>query len=550
MRNGPLSVLSKESQRTAGDEARTMNISAARAVAETVRTTLGPRGMDKMLVDSSGNVVVTNDGVTLLEEMDITHPAANLVIEVSQTQEEEVGDGTTSAVILAGELLSVAEDLIEQGIHPSSIVAGYQEAVTTAKTALDELAIEIDPDDTETLEAIAATAMTGKGAERSKELLAELVVEAVTTAVREDGTVDRDAIDVRSFPGRSVEDSRFISGTLVDKKPPHPSMPTSFTDANVLVYEDDLELSELEIGAGATITDVEQADAFADRDREELESVVDRIVDSGADVVLVDGGIDDFAQQRFVDAGVLALRRVSDDHRRRVAGATGAARVGNLERLTSDDLGHAGRVEREMIRELTHKGNARAEQTTVFDDLPESEIGTILLRGGTEHVVDEIERAIEDSIGVVSAAIEDGSVLPGAGAPEAELALAVREAAGGIGGREQLAVEAFAEALEAGPRTLAENSGHDAIDALVELTASHDGGDRTAGLDPDTGSPFDALEAGVVEPLRVKRTALESAVDAASMILRIDDVVAAGELSTAGDDDGAGPGAGAGPMGM
>nr|WP_276254985.1 thermosome subunit alpha [Halovivax sp. TS33] len=546
MRKGPLAVLSEESQRTAGDEARTMNISAARAVAETVRTTLGPRGMDKMLVDSSGNVVVTNDGVTLLEEMEITHPAANLVIEVAQTQEDEVGDGTTSAVILAGELLSVAEDLIEQGIHPSSIVAGYREAATTAKSALGELAIEIDPDDTETLEAIAATAMTGKGAERAKDLLSELVVRAVTTAVREDGTVDRDAIDIRSFPGRSVEDSRFISGTIVDKKPPHPSMPTSFTDADVLVYEDDLELSELEIDAGATITDVEQADAFADRDREELEAAVDRIVDVGADVVLVDGGIDDLAQQRFVDAGVLALRRVGDDHRQRVAAATGAARVGDLERLTADDLGRAGRVERELIRGLTHTGNARPEQTTVFDELPESDVGTVLLRGGTEHVVDEIERAIEDSVGVVSAAIEDGSVLPGAGAPEAELALAVREAASGIEGREQLAVEAFAEALEAGPRTLAENSGHDSIDALVELTASHDGGDRTAGLDPDTGGPFDALEAGVVEPVRVKRSALESAVDAATMILRIDDVVAAGELSTAGDDDGAGAGPGAG----
>lgn len=509
-----------------------MNLRAARSLGEAIRSTLGPHGMDKLLVDSEGSVVVTDDGATLLETMEVSHPAATLVVEVAEAQEAAVGDGTTSAVVLAGELLAGAEALIERGLHPTTIVAGYSEGTTYARGALEELSIEIGPGDGDLLRSIAATSMAGTGADRVRDVLASVVVEAVMNALKR-GWVDRETIAVRPFRGSSIDDSRFLSGVLVDKKPPHPNMETSFDNAAVLVYEGDLELGEPDGDVSATVTDARNAGAFAERDRAEIEDGADRIVESGADVVLVDGGIDDRVQHRFVEAGVLALRRTNEADRRRVAAGTNASRMGRLEDLSRRDLGYAGSVDRELIRGSTHTGNARPEQTTVFDGLPR-EAGTILLRGGTEHVVSGVERAVEDAIGAVSAAVEDRVVLPGGGAPEMAMARSVRGAAGGIEGREQLAAEAFADALEAVPRTLAENAGHDAIDAVTALSARHDGGDPTAGIDAETGEPVDALEGGIVQPRRVTESALASALEAATMILRIDDVVSADELSTAG----------------
>jgi thermosome len=544
-------VLSDESQRTSGDDALSMNLAAAQAVGETVRTTLGPRGMDKMLVDESGNVVVTNDGVTLLEEMDVDHPAADTLIDVATTQEAEVGDGTTSAVVLASALLEEAEDLLEQDVHPSTIVGGYRTATEVALEALEDLAIDVEPDDADTIAEIAATAMTGKGAEQARGLLSDLVVRGVRAATREDGTVDEDAIIIRQFYGGSIDDSRFLSGILFDHLPCHQNMPREQYDADVLVYEDDIEVTELETDAEATVGSFDEYGGYVEREQGELEEKVDKIVEAGVDVLVTEGGIDDYAQQLLVEAGITAFSRIDDYKRERIAKATGGSLVGNLDVLSEEHLGFVGSLEREVIREYTFRRQADKEKTMVFTDLPTGEYGTILLRGSTEHVLDEVERAVEDAVGVATAAVEDGAVLPGGGAPEIAVSLALREAASGVEGREQLAVEAYAEAIEEAPTVLAENAGHDAIDALVELTASHDEGDETTGIDAETGEIVDMLEAGVVEPLRVKTTAVNSALDASTTILRIDDVISAGDLSVEDDDEGdeGGPPGGAGGMG-
>ncbi len=537
MANGPMAVLSDESQRTAGDDARSMNLEVARAVAEAVRTTLGPKGMDKMLIDDGGNVIVTNDGVTLLEEMDVDHPAADMLVEVASTQEADVGDGTTTAAIAGGELLSAAEELLDDGLHPTTIVGGYREAAAIVEETLDDIAIPVDVDDDETLRRLAETAMTGKGAETDKSQLGKFVVEGVRAATREDGSVDRDAVVVRTFDGRTVEDSSFFSGIMFDQNPANKKMPTEQSDADVLVYDGEIEVSEAGVEPESTVSSFDQYDSFVQRERDEIEGNVETIVESGADVVLVAEGTDDLAEGLLADEGITVFNRVDEEERDRIASATGATRVTDLDDLTPEDLGYVGRLEQERIRTPTYKHQAPPEKSTFFDDLPVGETGTILLRGGTDHALDEIERAVGDSIDVLVTAIEEGEILPGAGAPEMELSLALRRGADGIEGREQLAVEAFADAIEAIPRTLAENAGHDVVDALVELRASHDGGNRSAGLDADSGEIVDALEAGIVEPRRVKSTALGSAVDAATMILRIDDVVSAGDLSTGGDEN-------------
>ena len=530
---------STESRRLEGDAARSATVAAASSVADAVRSTLGPRGRDKLLVDDEGTVVVTNDGATILESLNIRHPTATLLADVAHAQESAVGDGTTSAVVLAGELLTAAIDLAERGVHPSTIVRGYRRAERIARDELEALSRPVDPADADLLERVAATAMTGTRTEGATDALAAVVVEAASTATRrdetdEDGTpaVDRDAIDIRPFRGGSVADSRFVDGVMVAKAPPHPEMPTSLTDARVLVYEGGLESDPSERDVKTSVADPDRRRAFAARERRMLERVVDDVARTGADVVLVGGGIDDRAQQRFADRGILALRRVREPDRRRVADATGATRLEHVRDAAPTDLGVAGRIQRERIRPLSHSGDAKPERSFVFDDLEGGAVGTIVLRGGTEHVLEEVERALEDGIDAVAAALEGGSILPGAGAPELELARAVRDEAPAVEGREQLAVEAVADALEVGPRTLAENAGRDVVDALAELTATHAEGDRTVGIDGETGEPFDATAAGVVDPYRVKASALETAVDAATMLLRIDGVVAVDDLST------------------
>ncbi|NHN43496.1 thermosome subunit [Halorubellus sp. JP-L1] len=540
----PLLVLSEDSQRTSGKDAQSMNITAGKAVAESVRTTLGPKGMDKMLVDSSGEVVVTNDGVTILKQMDIEHPAANMVVEVSETQEDEVGDGTTSAVVVAGELLKKAEDLLDQDIHATTLAQGYRQAAEQAKDVLEDAAIEVSPDDRETLKQIAATAMTGKGAESAKDILSELVVDAVL-AVQDDEGIDTDNIKVEKVVGGSTDNSDLVEGVLVDKTRVHDNMPYFVEDANVAVLDDALEVKEADIDTEVNVTDPDQLQQFLDQEEAQLKEMVDQLVDVGADVVFAEDGIDDMAQHYLAKEGILAVRRTSSDDAKRIARSTGARIVSNLNDIEEDDLGFAGNVVEQDVAGSTK---------ILIEDVEDAKSVTLLLRGGTEHVVDEVERAIDDSLGVVRTTLEDGKVLPGGGAPETALSLALRDFADSVGGREQLAIEAFADAVEVIPRTLAENAGLDSIDSLVELRSKHDGGAASAGLDAYTGDVIDMSEEGVVEPLRVKTQAIESATEAAVMLLRIDDVIAAGDLSGGQVDpddggDAGGPPAG-GPGGM
>ncbi|WP_049939796.1 thermosome subunit alpha [Natronomonas pharaonis] len=548
MGNQPMIVLSEESQRTSGQDAQSMNITAGKAVAESVRTTLGPKGMDKMLVDSTGNVVVTNDGVTILGEMDIEHPAANMIVEVAETQEEEVGDGTTSSVVIAGELLSQAEDLLEQDIHATILAQGYRQAAAEAKAALEEIAIEVDEDDADILESIAATAMTGKGAEASKDLLAELVVDSVQ-AVADDGDIDTDNIKVEKVVGGAVDESELVEGVLVGKERVHDNMPALVEDADIALLDTPIEVKETEIDAEVNVTDPDQLEQFLEQEEKQLREMVDQLADAGADVVFCQKGIDDMAQHYLAQEGILAVRRAKKSDMKALARATGGRVVSNIDDITADDLGFAGSVSQKPIA---------GDEKIFVEDVDEAKAVTLILRGGTEHVVDEIERAIEDSLGVVQTTLEDGQVLPGGGAPEIALALALRDFADSVGGREQLAVEAFADAVDVIPRTLAENAGLDPIDSLVDLRSQHAEGDDAAGLDAYTGDVIDMEEEGVVEPLRVKTQAIESATEAAVMILRIDDVIAAGDLAGGASDDdddedmpagGGGMGGGMGGMG-
>jgi thermosome len=546
MGNQPMIVLSDDSQRTSGKDAQSMNITSGKAVAEAVRTTLGPKGMDKMLVDSTGEVVVTNDGVTILKEMDIEHPAANMIVEVAETQEDEVGDGTTTAVVVSGELLSEAEDLLEQDIHATTLAQGYRQAAEQAKEILDSKAVEISPEDTEELQKIAATSMTGKGAENAKDVLSGLVVEAVQS-VADDQSIDTDNVKVEKVTGGAIENSELIEGVIVDKTRVSENMPYGVEDSRIALVDDGLEMQETEIDTEVNVTDPDQLQDFLDQEEEQLKEMVDSLADAGANVVFVDGGIDDMAQHYLAKEGILAVRRVKSDDFTRLSRATGATPVSNVTDIESEDLGDAGSVAQKDVG---------GDERLFVEDVEEAKSVTLILRGGTEHVVDEVERAIDDALGVVRVTLEDGKVLPGGGAPETELAMELRDFADSVGGREQLAVEAFADALEVIPRTLAENAGHDPIDSLVDQRSRHDGGETGAGLDAYTGEVIDMNDKGVVEPLRVKTQAIESATEAAVMILRIDDVIAAGELSggkvgtdDGGDEPAGGPGGAGGPAG-
>ena len=518
----PIYILSEGSRRTSGRDAQSMNVTAGRAVAQAVRTTLGPRGMDKMLVDSAGNVVVTNDGVTILEEMDVEHPAAQMIVEVAQTQEDETGDGTTTAVVLAGELLARAEDLLENDVHPTVVANGYRFAAAEAREILESIATDVEGDDA--LREIAITAMTGKGAEASRDLLADLVVEAVRAVESAEG-IDLDDVVVEPIVGGSVADSHLVSGVVLDKERTHENMPRRVEDAKVLLLDAPIEVRETEIDSQLDITSPAQLEQFLAREESEIRGMVEAVVDSGATVVVCEKAIDDLAVHYLSKAGVMAVKRAKKTDMRALARATGATITSEFEDLDAV-LGDAGLVEQ---REL-------GDETRIFvEDCPDAKAVTLVLRGGTEHVVSEVERAVEDALGVVRVTALDGRVLAGGGAPEIELARQLRDFADSVSGREQLAVEAFAGALEIVPRTLAENAGLDPIDSLIDLRARHDAGDATVGLDVYTGASADMMAQHVVEPLRVKLQAVESATEAVELLLRIDDVVAAGDLGKSTD---------------
>ncbi len=514
----PVFILSEGSQRTRGRDAQSSNIAAGKAVSEAVRTTLGPRGMDKMLVGSSGDVVITNDGATILNEMDIEHPAAQMIVEVADAQEEEVGDGTTTAAVLAGQLLAQAEDLLEEDVHPTTIVEGYFEAARIAGETLDDLVLDDELDD-EVLKRVAESSMTGKGTGGiGAERLADLVVRAIRHVQTDDG-VNRDDVRLLTKMGASSSATELVPGVIVDEEPLHDNMPRSVEDATVAVLDVEFEIRESSIDAEYSVTSVDQLNEAIEAEDRELRGYASALVDAGVDVAFVTEDVDDRVASYLAAEGILAYEDVDNKDARAIARATGARRVGTVADLDADDFGHADHVHVERYGEddLTFiEGGAAAESVTVF------------ARGGTRHVVDELERALEDALDVVTVAVEKGGVVPGAGATEIAIADAVRSAAAGIEGRKQLAVESFADALDVLPRTLARNTGMDPIDALVDLRATHDREGR-AGLiaSGETGVVGDPIEHGVIDPVAVKREAIESATEAATMIVRIDDIIAA-----------------------
>jgi len=523
----PIYILPEGTERKSGRNAQRNNILAAKLVAETVRTTLGPKGMDKMLVDPLGDVIVTNDGVTILEEMEIEHPAAKMIVEVAKTQEDEVGDGTTTAVVLAGELLKKAEDLLDSEIHPTIIVKGYRMAAEKALKELGDFAKKVNEDNLDILEKISQTAMTGKGAEAHKEKLAEITVKAVKQIMNH-GDVDQNDIKIERKVGGSVEDTELVDGIVLDKERVHSGMPTNIKNAKIALIDSSLEIKNTETDAKIQITDPSQLQKFLDMEENMIRKMTDKIITSGANVVICQKGIDDVAQHFLSKQGVFALRRVKKSDMAKLAKATGGRIVTNVEDLSVGNLGKAKLVEEKKVGD---------ENMTFVRGCPNAKSVTILVRGGTEHVADEANRAIVDAIGDVIATLKTKQVVAGAGSPELELSKRLMDYSETLSGREQLAVRAFAQAMEVIPRTLAENAGLDPIDTLTELKSAHEEGKVWAGIDVFTGKVMDAWKSGVLEPLKIKTQAISSATEVATMILRIDDVIASGRSS---DDKGPG----------
>jgi len=534
----PIFILPEGTQRTTGKNAQRNNIMAAKLVAETVRTTLGPKGMDKMIVDSLGDVTVTNDGVTILEEMQIEHPAAKMVVEVAKTQEAEVGDGTTTAVVIAGELLKQAEALLDKAVHPTMIARGYRIAGEKAQELLNSIAEPVTVKDEALLKKIAMTAVTGKNAEIAKEHLADIAVKAVKRVLDEqDGkpVFDKENIKLEKRVGGAVEDTELIEGVVLEKEAVHPGMPKDIHDAKIALLDSALEIKDTEIDAKIQITNPLQMQEFIEQEEKMLRDMVDKIVRAGANVVFCQKGIDDVAQHFLAQHGICAARRVKKSDMEALSRATGATIITNLDSLTAKDLGKAGHVFERKIGD---------EEMTFVTGCRNPKAVTILCRGGTNHVVDELKRSMTDAIGDVAAALITGKVVAGAGAPEIEVAKGLRKYADSLSGREQLAVLAFAEAMEIIPRTLAENAGIDPIDIITELKAAHDKKQVWAGVDVFKGKVMDAWAAGVIEPLKIKTQAISSASEVAQLILRIDDVILGGKREGGGAGGGMPPGMG------
>jgi thermosome len=537
MGNTPILILKEGTKRDRGKDAQYNNIMAARAIADSVRSTLGPRGMDKMLVDSMGDVVITNDGVTILKEMDVEHPAAKMLVEVAKTQDEECGDGTTTAVVLAGELLKKAIDLIDANVHPTIISGGYRLAAAKAMEVLDSIAMPVGIKDKETLRRIAMTAMMSKAVSGVREHMADLSVDAViTVAEKTDGkiTVDLDNIQVVKKQGGSMGDTEMIKGIIIDKEPVHPAMPKKVENAKIALVDAALEIKKTEIDAKIEIRDPSQLQAFLNEEENMLRNMVDKVKKSGANVMFCQKGIDDLAQHFLQKEGIYAVRRVKKSDMEKLSKATGANIVSKLTELEKADLGQAELVELRRYQE---------DEMTFVTGCKNPKAVSVLIRGGTEHVVDEIERSLDDALSVVAVSIEDGKMITGGGSTAVEIAMRLREYSATVGGREQIAIDAFASAMEVVPTALAENAGHDPIDILIDLRKAHKSGKVNAGINVFTGKVVDMLKENVLEPFRVGRQAMNSATDAAVMILRIDDVIA----SKGGRPGPGGPG---GPGGM
>ncbi|MGP8109910.1 MAG: thermosome subunit beta [Thermoplasmata archaeon] len=538
----PILVLREGTKREKGRGALANNIAAAKAIADSVRSTLGPRGLDKMLVDSMGDVVVTNDGVTILKEMDVEHPAAKMLVEVAKTVDQEAGDGTTTAVILAGELLKRAEALVEQNVHPTIIGQGYRLASKKALEILDRSSQPVAVTDTETLKRIASTSMGSKSVSFNRDILAEIAVKAVSDVAEKRGTgyrADLDDIQLIKKQGGQMSDTSLIEGVIIDKEKVHSGMPTRVENPKIALLDAALEIKKTEIDAKIEIHEPSQLNAFLQEEENMLRRMVEQVKKSGANVVLCQKGIDDLAQHFLAKDGIYAVRRVKKSDMEKLAKATGASIVSKVSELTPQDVGTAGLVEERKIGE---------DSLTFVTGAKKARAVSILIRGGTEHVIDEIERSLDDALNVVAVAVEDGRFVYGGGATAEELAMRLRDEAAKIGGREQIAFESFAEALEMIPRTLAENAGLDPIDILIELRKAHKSGQKHAGVNVYAGKVGDMQPLHVIEPIRVGRQAIESATDAAVMILRIDDVIAS-KSSPAPSGGPGGPGGGMGGMG-
>ena len=531
----PIVILKEGTQRSTGKDAQRNNILAAKVVAETVKTTLGPRGMDKMLVSTIGDVVITNDGATIMKELDVQHPAAKMLVEVAKTQDNEVGDGTTTAVVLTGDLLEKAEKLLDKDVHPTVIVEGYKKAAEKAGEILDSLAETIDTSDAETLRKIAITSIGTKSVSGAKDYLAKLAVDA-TLLVKEtrDGKakVDVDLVKVLKKHGKSLEETELVRGIVIDKEVAHPQMPKRTQNAKIALLNAKLEIEKTEFDAKININNPEQMKLFLDEEERMLKEMVDAVSSSGANFVFCEKSIDDIALHFLAKKGISAVKNVSSGDMEKLAKATGAKIVASIKDLSSSSLGEAKTVEETKIGD---------DKLTYVRDAKNPMAVTVVLRGGTEHVVDEAERSLHDALCVVRDAVEDAKVVAGGGAPEAEIAKQLREYAVKVGGREQLAIEAFAEAMESIPLALAENAGLDPIDIMVELRAKHEGsGNQWYGVDVFSGGVKDTHALNVLEPQRVKSQVIKSATEAASMILRIDDVVAS--KGTKGGPPGGPPG--------
>ncbi|TMI26309.1 thermosome subunit [Candidatus Bathyarchaeota archaeon] len=520
--NGQQVIILKEgTSRNKGRDAFKANVMAAKIISESVRSSIGPKGMDKMLVDGFGDVTITNDGATILDEMEVQHPAAKMLVEVAKTQDDEVGDGTTTVVVVAGELLKKAEELVDQNIHPTVIVDGYRIASARALEILDEIAIKVDSNDKATLRRIAEVSLASKILADQKETMSELAVNAILQVAEktpQGWRVDIDDVKVEKKPGEALADTSLIKGIVLDKEVVHPGMPKRVENAKIALVDAPLEVEKTEFEAKINIENPDQMKAFLDEEESMLKGMVEKVSSSGANVLLCEKGIDDVAQHYLAKKGILAVRRVKQSDIEKLVKATGAKVVSSIDELKASDLGEAGLVEERKV----------ADDKMVFvEGCKNPKAVTILVRGGSERLVDEAERSIHDALCVVRDVVRDPRIVGGGGAPEAELAMRLQDYSQKLSGKEQLAVIAFADALETVPMALAENAGLDPIDIMVQLRSAHEKGQLWAGVDVDEGKVADMKEKGIIEPHGVKVQVIKSAAEAAGMILKIDDVIAA-----------------------
>lgn len=524
MSGQPILILREGTERSRGSEAMHANIMAAKIVSDAIKSSLGPKGMDKMLVDNFGDITITNDGATMLKEMDIQHPAAKMMVEISKTQDDEVGDGTTSVVMLAGELLSKAEDLVEKKVHPTVIIDGYRKAASEALDVLEEIGIPVDPKNKDYLRSIAVTSMATKLVSGQAEHLAKIAVDAILQVAEEkDGKhdVDLDYVKLEKKIGESISDTNLIKGLVIDKEVVHSGMPKTVKDAKIGLLDAALEIEKTEFDSKLRIESPEEIRAFLDQEEQTFRGLVDKVKKAGINVLFCQKGIDDTVQHFLAREGVMAARRVKKSDMEALARATGAKIVTNVDELNTADSGYAKKVEEKKI----------ADNKMIFvEDCRNPRAVSILIRGGTERITDETERSLHDALSVVKDVIVKPKILAGGGAPEIEVARRIRKFAGTVSGKESLAIKAFADAIETIPSTLAENAGMDPIDALSELQSRHEKGELWAGIDAEAGKVTDMKSQKVYEPMSIKTQMIKSASEAASMILKIDDVIASSKM--------------------